>query len=121
MTLDLSRYRSIVSLCRFENYAFEVSEGHGGVYLQATYLEADIVTGVPEVQHTRKWLLSPKMTRSELVQTCFKLAITSMEHRTRENFTYRGKRIFGPHFDVEALWQLCADKRFDVRPSTEMA
>jgi hypothetical protein len=109
--------RAIVDSCRFEGYAFEVNAGHGGIHLQATYLDADIVTGEPAVQHTRKWLLSPHMTRSEIVQTCFKLVMTSMEHRAREGFTYRGKRVFGPHFDVEALWQICADKRFDVRPT----
>jgi hypothetical protein len=53
-------------------------------------------------------------TRSEIVQTCIKLVMTSMEHRAREGFTYRGKRVFGPHFDVDAIWQLCADKRFDL-------
>ena len=59
--------------------------------------------------------LSPEMTRSEVVQTVFKCALTSMEHRTREFFHYRGRAVFGPHFDVEALWQLCADERMDHR------
>jgi len=117
MAFNLENLQSIVRSCRFERYNFRVSEGHGGINLQATYVDADIVTGKPTLQHTRKWLLTPPMTRSEVVQTCFKLVMTSMEHRAREGFTYRGKRVFGPHFDVEALWQICADKRFDVRPA----
>jgi len=115
MTID--EMRKVVDLCRFETYTFTVRDGHGGIYLQATYVEPDIVTGRPEEQHTRKWLLSPSMTRSEIAQTAFKLVMTSMEHRAREGFMYRGKRVFGPHFDVEALWQVCADRRFDVRPA----
>jgi hypothetical protein len=115
--MNLATMRELVELCTFEGYAFNVSVGHGGIYLQAKYLDADILSGRAEVQHTRKWLLSPMMTRSEIVQTCFKVVMTSMEHRAREGFKYRGKRVFGPHFDVEALWQICADKRFDVRPT----
>lgn len=117
MAFKIAWLRAVVNSCRFEDYSFEVKSGHGGIHLQATYVDDDIVSGVPERQHTRKWLLSPSMTRSEVVQTCFKLVMTSMEHRAREGFTYRSKRVFGPHFDVEALWQICADKRFDVRPT----
>jgi len=108
--------RAVVASCKFGAYTFAVQEGHGGIHLQASYVDRDIVTGKPETQFTRKWLLSPAMTRSEVVQTCFKLVMTSMEHRAREGFTYRGKRVFGPHFDVEALWQICADRRYDARP-----
>ena len=117
--MNIAELRVLVATCQFEQYTFVVTDGHGGIHLQATYLEADIVTGKQEQQFTRKWLLSPAMTRSEVVQTCFKLVMTSMEHRAREGFTYRGKRVFGPHFDVEALWQICADRRFDVRPKEE--
>lgn len=90
-----------------EEYLFEVREGHGGVFLQGLYYDRDIYTGRRELQHTRKWLLSPSMTDSEIVQTAFKCAITSAEHRTREAFTYKGARIFGPHFDVDDLVKLC--------------
>lgn len=113
-----AQIEAVVARCAFGDYTFDVKVNQGGgIYLQARYVDADIVTGRPEQQFTRKWLLSPHMTPSEIVQTCFKLAMTSMEHRTRERFTYRGKRVFGPHFDVDALWQICADGRFDVRPA----
>jgi hypothetical protein len=90
-----------------EDYRFDIREGHGGVFLQAVYCDADIYTGHREIQYTRKWLLSPSMTDSEIVQTAFKCAITSAEHRAREAFKYRGARIFGPHFDCEDLVSLC--------------
>jgi hypothetical protein len=92
----------------YPGYTFQVREGHGGVFLQATYWEADVSTGSPsgdrlELQSTRKWLLSPHMTKSEVVQTAFKCVLTSAEHRVREWFRYQDKAIFGPHFDVDDL------------------
>lgn len=117
MTID--EIRKLVAQCAFGDYHFKVEPRLGGIVLQADYIDPDIVTKRPERQYTRKWLLSSAMTRSEIVQTCFKLVMTSMEHRAREGFTYRGKRVFGPHFDVDALWQICADKRFDVRANQE--
>lgn len=119
--MKVDQIRQLVDQVEFGDYAFAVSEAHGSIYLQATYDEADIVTGVVEKQHTRKWLLSPAMTKSEIVQTCFKLALTSAEHIVREEFKYRGRRIFGPHFDVDALHRICGDREFDVRPATDPA
>lgn len=106
----MRRVYRLVELCDFENYEFAINEGHGGVYVYARYPEADIYTGNVEEQHTRKWLLSPQMTDSEVVQTVFKLCATSMEHRLREHFLYKGKRVYGPHFDVEDLVKLCESR-----------
>jgi hypothetical protein len=58
-------------------------------------------------------MLSTFMTKSELVQTAFKAVMTASEHEIRETFTYKGRRIFGPHFDVEALWSIAG--KVDVR------
>jgi hypothetical protein len=60
------------------------------------------------------------MTTSEIVQTAFKAVMTSQEHIAREFFTYRGKQVFGPHFDVEKLADLCESRRhLDVRKDNE--
>lgn len=100
----LSELKSWVCQCDYPEYTFEVNaDGRGAIYLQAMYLERDIHTEKLEPQFTRRWFLSPEMVKSEVVATCFKCILTSMEHRTREHFTYRGKRIYGPHFDVDAL------------------
>lgn len=71
--------------------------------------EPDVYTGKDETQFTRKWLISPHATKSEIVQTCFKLCITSMEHRCREHFKYMNTRVFGPHFDIDDLVSICKD------------
>lgn len=95
----------------FMGYHFYVTLAHGGVFLRAHYQDADIYSGKQEQQLTRPWRLSPEMTESEVISTCFKCALTSMEHRTREAFKYKGARIFGPHFDVNDLVRLCLNER----------
>lgn len=94
----------------FQDYTFIVRASHGGVVLQARYVEPDTYTGKPETQFTRKWLISPHMTKSEVISTAFKCCLTSMEHRAREAFRYSHRRIFGPHFDVDDLRSLCLDR-----------
>ena len=58
---------------------------------------------------SRKWFLSPHMTNSEIVQTAFKAVQTAEEHELRKQFKYRSRPIFGPHFDIEKLVDLCED------------
>lgn len=110
----ITRAAVLMLQVKFFNYQFQIRAGHGGVFLQGVYPDKDIYTGKEETQYTRKWLLSPMMTDSEIVQTAFKCAMTSFEHRCREGFRYKGRRIFGPHFDVEDLVRLCEDGREDA-------
>lgn len=114
--MNIEEMRAIIALVNFPEYTFEVFESEGGApYLQARYLEADIITGAEDMQHTRKWPISAHMVKSELVQTAFKCVLTSMEHRTREHFTYRDALVYGPHFDVEALVEIAMAHRLDYR------
>jgi hypothetical protein len=99
------------------DYSFEVKYDGDRMYLQAAYIEPDIHTKLPEKQTTRKWFLSPYMTKSEFVQTVLKCALTSAEHRVREHFLYKNERVFGPHFDVDDLVVLCKANRTDERKS----
>jgi len=111
-----SEIQEIIDNCTFMDYNLVVLwNDRGQMYLQGSYFEPDTVTGEIEKQQTRKWILSEHMTKSEIVQTAFKLAITSMEHRTREHFLYKGERVFSPHYDIDALVELCVQKRFDER------
>ena len=98
------------------DYSFEIRElGEGGFLVSAVYDEEDIYTKEIEVQRTRKWYISPFAIKSEIVQTCIKIILTSMEHRVREHFKYRGELVLGPHFDIDALHELAANKRIQVR------
>jgi hypothetical protein len=82
------------------------------IWLQVEFIAPDLVTGKPELQKGRKWLLSHHMTKSEIVATCFKAVMTVVEHEVRETFKYKTKAIYGPHFDVD--W-LTKSPEFDIR------
>lgn len=103
----------VLSLVRYKNWQFHVEERGEHLYMQARFPDPDLVTGVLETQHGRKWILSKHMTRSEVVTTAFKAVLTAEEHEVRERFRYRGRMVFGPHFNVEALYD--AAKRLDLR------
>jgi hypothetical protein len=106
--MTIQEMRAAVEEVAFPDYEFMVGESRQGfLYLQAEYDEADTITGMVERQHTRRWALSPEMSKSEIVSTAFKCALTSMEHKTREWFTYRGRAIYQPHYDVDTLHSVC--------------
>lgn len=83
--MRLQEIRDIVAEVQFRNYHFDVLEiGFGETrILRARFMAKDIVTGKPEKQFTRKWLLSEHMTRSEIVSTALKCVLTSEEHEAR--------------------------------------
>lgn len=85
------------------------------LYLQVTWLDRCARTGDECKQSGRKWYISKHMVRSEIVQTAFKAVLTACEHEVRERFLYRGKPIFGPHFDVDRLVELCEKGGTDER------
>lgn len=102
------RAQDILGRVQFPGYAFRiVGDFARSAYLQAVFDAPCSEQGSTTTQTTRKWLLSRYMTPSELVQTAFKCVLTSIEHEAREQFTYKGAAIFGPHFDVERLVLLC--------------
>lgn len=115
MSLTYGEMIDVLDDIRFMDYSFCVKLHSGYPYLQANFVEPDIVTGRKEVQYTRKWQLSPHMTKSEFIQTVFKCCMTSMEHRTREHFRYKGSAVYSPHYDVDALVDLCKARQFDYR------
>lgn len=84
-------------------------------WLQSAFMRPDADTGKWGLGFGRKWLISPHMTKSEVVQTALLAIIQNEEHEARENFRYKGERIFGPHFDVEERVQFCKTAREDVR------
>jgi hypothetical protein len=109
--MNISEMQTVAGQVGFSDYDFLVLESaHGFSYLQAAYYEPDTVTGVVGRQYTRRWLLSPEMTKNEIVSTAFKCVLTSMEHKTREWFLYRGRAIYQPHYDVDALYEICEQR-----------
>lgn len=104
---------SIVSQVRFRDRSIFFGVLDRGYYIQVQYQEEDVDTGMMEVQKARKWYIEPNATETEIVETCFKAIRTSMEHVVKEHFTYKGRRVYSPHFDINARVSLCDEKRFD--------
>lgn len=107
----LEEARKVLSEIKYLDYEFEVRlDGDEGVLLRATYMDLDIYTKRPERQYTAWVSVNTKAGISRVVSGAFKVCFTSAEHRCREAFLYRGRRIFGPHFHVDDLHMLCADR-----------
>lgn len=115
----------ILRLVRYRNWQVRVEMDGDGFYLQWFWYASepeddsrrwdDVLLGIPvpqvmKKQTSRKWRLSEYMTKSELVQTALKAVLTAEEHEARESFRYRGKAIFGPHFDVDTLFAIADEK-----------
>lgn len=124
---DLMAIMNEVSLPGHEFHAGHYTDLHGKAvdawYIQDTYIRRDSVTGMVERGFGRKWHVSCHATVSEVVLTMLKAAITDAEHEVREEFSYKGKHIFQPHIDVQALVRACDDSDARLVPAgtTEVA
>lgn len=105
-----------------EHFAIVVrqDEAHNGGrwFYQIQCWRKDAITGEMGLGYGGKAYLSPHATDSELVQTIFGLYKGYWEHEARETFTWRGRRIFGPHLNVEALWSIA--RKVDVRSANHV-
>lgn len=91
------------------------SKGDGWL-LQLCYFDKDVHTGEREIQHARKWYISPHMTETEIVEGAWAACQRSMLHRAGEWFTYRGARVYSPHFRIEDRLEM-ASRPEDSRPA----
>jgi hypothetical protein len=110
-----AKFFAWVQLIEFQDWKFKIAKDQSRLFLQVWWADKCTVTGNSTVQSSRKWLLSPHMTKSEFVQTCFKAVLTAMEHEVREQFTYKGEAVYRPHYNVDALYGLCTAKALDCR------
>ncbi len=101
--LTVEDMRDIVDEISYLDWRINIYDEGDRSFLQCAFIANDLVTGEPQWQRSRKWFLSPHMTKSEVVSTALKAVLTAVEHEVRESFRYRGSAIFGPHFDVDAL------------------
>jgi len=99
----------------------DVEDPLGRVFVQLQHYRPDAFTGDMAWGSGGKSYLSPHMTDGELVRRLLGAALAYEEHEVREFFMYRPedadageeRRVFGPHIDVDALWDV-ADQ-LDVR------
>lgn len=107
----------IIKKISFMDREFRLIEKGDGYLLQIRYYEEDIENpnGPQVLQSARKWYISPWMTETEIVETAFTACVRSMLHITKEYFTYKGERVYSPHFDINARLKISKDKLFDRR------
>lgn len=108
----LDRCEEITALIKYKNWNIAIAHDGDTPFLQVHFHRFDAIdssSGRLVPWTGRKWRLSIHMTDSEIVQTALKAVLTAEEHEVREHFLYRGRAIFGPHIDVDRLWDLVGD------------
>jgi len=96
----------------YKDWDFNIVPDNDRLYLQIGFWAYDTTRPLHEqadreYQTCRKWFLSPHMTKSEVVQTALKAVLAAEEHEARECFLYKGKPVFGPHFNIDRLFDVC--------------
>jgi hypothetical protein len=91
---------------RFGQHRFEAQRNGDGFLIHISGIEADSDTGQEQRFHGREWFIPVHATRSDIVRTALKAALTWQEHEVRETLTYRGRKLFSPHFSVDRLTNL---------------
>lgn len=111
------KLRKTIEMVAYQDWEFLVGkDGIGLYYLQVRVHGPDVNGGDRIVWTGRKWRVSMHMTASEIVSTALKAVLTAEEHEARERFLYRGRAVFGPHLDVDRLFDVLSDDRAtDVR------
>jgi len=119
--LTIEYLQTALNDVEFLDRKFLVMEKGDGYLIQMSYMEVDVdhPNDPPVEQKTRKWYASPYMTESELVETCWAMVCRSQMHVTAEHFKYKGRRVYSPHFDVNARIEMCDAERFDCREPIE--
>lgn len=81
----------------------------GRYYYQVECKRPDVFTGEMGVGRGGKLYLSEHMNISELTRKAFGLFMAYEEHECREWFKLNERAVFGPHIDIDSLWDV-ADK-----------
>ena len=115
--LTREEIQRIVDRVDFMDRNYRLMEKGDGYLLQMEYMEADVEKpgSEPVKQSTRKWYISPYMTESEIVETCWACVCRSQLHVASEHFTYYGRRVYSQHFHVMERVRLCDANEYDVR------
>jgi hypothetical protein len=115
--LTLAQVQEALQDVKFMDRKFLVMEKGDGFLIQMSYMEEDVDNpgSGPMEQKTRKWYTSPYMTETELVETCWAMVCRSQMHIAGEHFTYKGRRVYSPHFDIDARIAMCDEGKFDAR------
>lgn len=114
--MTLKDMKDVIANVEYKDWNIGVYMDEERPYLQVKFYDRCRFSQTVNVQTGRKWFLSFHMCKNEIVNTAFKAILAAEEHEVRERFRYRDQVIYGPHFDVDALAELCAGgKHLDYR------
>lgn len=113
----INEIQAILNDIKFEDWTLRLMEKGDGFLIQWVFMDVDVERPElgPQPQHCRKWYVSPYATDTEIVETAWKGCWIAMFHETSEKFTYKGRRVYSPHFDIQARVAMCDDAAYDVR------
>lgn len=94
--------QAAVARVKYPGYKFVVKWWLRRVTVHATFMAPDTCVG-GVLQKTREWIIDKDATIDEVVATCMKLVLTSVEHEARGSFKFDDLAIYGPHTDLSAL------------------
>ena len=115
MSVSVAQMRNIIEQIQYKSHVIMLKkdDDEDRYYVQVGFERPDIRNGEMGMGWSGKRYVSPHMTKSEFVQLVFGTILALEEHECRENFYYKGRRVYGPHIDVDALWSVAA--YFDAR------
>lgn len=102
-SLDEFALKVAACSCRFGDYKIKFFNISGETFIAISHAEVDVDTGEKQEMLGRLWHLDKTSSRSQVVDTVFKAMRAYLEHELREKFTFMGKAIYAPHFDVDKL------------------
>lgn len=108
--MHLREIKHLLTLVEYKDWMIRSEQdANGRMWLQWRFYAPNSYTGEKELQSCRKWFLSEHMTRSEIICTAFKAALSAEEHECRETFKYKDQAVFGPHIDVDIMAEQLKD------------
>jgi hypothetical protein len=87
-------------------FGFVTSELDGIVYLQAKVWRVDVYSQYEGYGYGGVQAITSDMTEDAIVKRCFVAARDYAEHEVRENFLWKGRRVFDPHQPLQNLWEI---------------
>lgn len=103
----MDRLNLIVSQVQYKHWAIVVREKHNVPFLRVEFWAESTKTGEQELQVGRPWMLTGDMTDDQVVRTALAAVLAAEEHEAREQFTFGGRPIFGPHMSLDWLANAC--------------
>lgn len=88
-----------------------------GWHVQVCYYEPDVNNpdGDAELQESRAWFIPESASETDVVDTAFAAVMRSYDHVVKEHFTYKGKRVFSPHFTMEERLAMAAHQEAEIK------